>query len=238
MLHFLRIRHLSWALSLFPLAGWAQPASHPPARAAGLPQAVSEALNAELFYEVLLGELSTGAGDPGTGYALMLEAARRSNDSALYRRAVEIALQARSGDSALAAVRTWKNAQPQSRDANRFQLQILVALNRTGDTAEPLRQELAQTPTPSKAAALQSIPQFYARTSDKALAASVVEQALQDELNDPALSSIAWSTVGRMRLAANDPTGALAAAQKAQALSPSADNLALLALELVAEGVS
>ena len=143
MLHFLRIRHLSWALALLPLASWAQPASRPPARAAALPQAITEALNAELFYEVLLSELSTSAGDPGTGYALMLDAARRSDDSALYRRAVEIALQARSGDSALAAVRTWKNAQPQSRDANRFLLQILVALNRTGDTAEPLRQELA-----------------------------------------------------------------------------------------------
>ena len=238
MLHFLRIRHLSWALALLPLASWAQPASRPPARAAALPQAITEALNAELFYEVLLSELSTSAGDPGTGYALMLDAARRSDDSALYRRAVEIALQARSGDSALAAVRTWKNAQPQSRDANRFLLQILVALNRTGDTAEPLRQELAYTAAPNKAAALQAIPQLYARTSDKALAASVVEQALQDALNDPALSAIAWSTVGRMRLAANDPMGALAAAQTAQTLSPSADNLALLALELVAEGVS
>jgi hypothetical protein len=34
-------------------------------------------LDAELFYEIFLGELTTQSGDPGAGYALMLEAARR-----------------------------------------------------------------------------------------------------------------------------------------------------------------
>ncbi len=84
------------------------------------------ALDAELFYDILVGELSTSQGDPGTGYALMLEAARRSGDAQLYRRATEIALQSRSGEYALAAARAWKEAQPQSREANRYVLQILV----------------------------------------------------------------------------------------------------------------
>ncbi len=50
------------------------------------------ALNAELFYELLLGEMTTSAGDPGTGYNLILDAARRSGDPQLYRRATDIAL--------------------------------------------------------------------------------------------------------------------------------------------------
>jgi tetratricopeptide (TPR) repeat protein len=198
----------------------------------------SEALNAELFYEVLLGEMANGAGDPGTGYSLMLEAARRSNEGDLYRRAADIALQARSGESALAAARAWKAALPESRDANRYLLQILVALNRIGETPDLLRQELAQTPPGAKTAALQSLPQFYRRASDKALAASVVEQALADALADPALGPTAWATVGRMRLAAGDKKGALAAAQRAQALDPASDSAALLALELSDQGVA
>ena len=60
----------------------------------------------------------------------MLDAARKTNDPALYQRAVEIAFQARSGDAALQAARAWKQAYPQSREANRYVLQILVALNR------------------------------------------------------------------------------------------------------------
>ncbi len=246
MVHILRFRHLAWAVALVagPFAAWAQqpslrphaPASHAP-RAADAAQS-SEALNAELFYEVLLGELTNSAGDPGTGYALMLEAARRSHDGDLYRRATEIALQARSGESALAAARAWKAALPQSREANRYMLQILVALNRIGETPELLRQELAQTPPRSKAAALQAIPQLYGRASDKALAATVVEQALADELANPALGPSAWTTVGRMRLAAGDKRGALAAARRAQTLDPASDSAAMLALELTEEGVA
>jgi len=243
MVHILRFRHLAWALALAagPLAAWAQQPSRPHAPAAS--RAVdaaqsSEALNAELFYEVLLGEMANGAGDPGTGYSLMLEAARRSNEGDLYRRAADIALQARSGESALAAARAWKAALPESRDANRYLLQILVALNRIGETPDLLRQELAQTPPGAKTAALQSLPQFYSRASDKALAASVVEQALADALADPDLGPTAWATVGRMRLAAGDKKGALAAAQRAQALDPASDSAALLALELSDQGVA
>ena len=247
MPHFSRFRPLAWAAAALiasPFTAWSQQPglrAHPPAAAKPKPAIASpqasEMLNAELFYEALVGEMTTSAGDPATGYALMLEAARRSNDPDLYRRATEIALQARSGDSALAAVQAWKAAQPQSRDASRYQLQILVALNRTGETAEPLRQVLANTPDPLKAAALQSIPALYARVSDKAQAASVVEKALAGTLNDPALGSSAWASVGRLRLAAGDKQGALAAAQRAQAFSPVSDNAALLAMGLSEAGV-
>ena len=65
--------------------------------------------------------------DPGGGFQMMLDAARRSNDSAVYQRAVEIALQARAGESALQAARAWRQAKPDSREANRFVLQILLA---------------------------------------------------------------------------------------------------------------
>ena len=55
----------------------------PPAELEDTDAAASDdaaALNAELFYELLLGEMTTSRGDPGTGYALMLDAARRSGD--------------------------------------------------------------------------------------------------------------------------------------------------------------
>ena len=67
------------------------------------PPSSDAALDAELFYEILLGEITFRAGDPGSGYALMLEAARRSNDEKLYKRAADIAVQSRAGDAALAA---------------------------------------------------------------------------------------------------------------------------------------
>lgn len=201
------------------------------------PQTTGAELDAELFYEIFLGELTTQSGDPGAGYSLMLDAARRSGDSALYRRATDIALQARSGDYALAAAREWKEAQPQSREANRYTLQILIALNRIGETPELLRQELAQIPPASKVAALSALPQLYGRASDKTLAANVVEQALTDELRHPATGPAAWTALGRMRLWAGNKAGALEAARRAIALDDASDVAMPLALELMEEGV-
>lgn len=190
-------------------------------------------MTAELFYEVLMGELTARSGDPGAGYALVLDAARRTRDDALFQRAIEIALQSRSGDAALAAARAWKDTLPQSREARRFELQILIALNRIGETAEPLRAEVAATPPVERPLLMATIARTYARATDKKLAASVVEQALAEDLKNPATSAPAWTTVGRLRLAAGDTSGALDAALKGQEADPSADGPAILALELI-----
>ena len=194
------------------------------------------AQDAEIFYEILLGEITTRSGDPSSGYALMLEAARTSNDENIYKRAADIALQARSGEAALAAANAWKDAWPQSREANRYVLQLLVALNRIADTAAPLQQELLLTKAQAKATAFQALPQLYRRASDKALAAPVVQQALASALKHPDTGAAAWATVGRMRILANDKKGALEAAHRAQKFDPNYEGTALLALELMEEG--
>jgi hypothetical protein len=49
-------------------------------------------MDGELFYQLLLGELNARGGEPGTGFSLMLDAARKTNDAQLYERAVDIAI--------------------------------------------------------------------------------------------------------------------------------------------------
>lgn len=206
-------------------------AQAPSAPAAGT--ATVSALDAELFYQLLLGELNARGSEPATGYALVLDAARKTNDPALYERAVEIAFRSRSGDAALEAARAWKQAHPQSREANRYVLQILLALNRVPESAEPLKRELALADAADRPAVIAVIPRSYARVTDKKAAAAVVEQALADQLADPATGAAAWTTVGRLRLAAGDTEGALAAARRAQAVNPAAEGPVLLALEIM-----
>ena len=106
----------------------------------------NSALDATLFYQLLLGEIELREGQAGTAYQLMLDAAKRSKDEQLFRRATEIALQARAGDQALSATLAWRQALPESTDALRYQIQLLVALNRTADAEEPLGLLLRQTP--------------------------------------------------------------------------------------------
>jgi tetratricopeptide (TPR) repeat protein len=196
----------------------------------------ASALDGELFYQLLLGELDAEGVEPAAGYSLILDAARKTNDPALYQRAVDIAFQARSGDAALQAARAWKQAFPQSREANRYVLQILVALNRVVESAAPLKAELALADPKDRNAILAVIPRSYSRVSDKKLAASVVEQALAEYLVEPASGAAAWTAVGRMRLAAGDKADALEAARRAQAVSPTGEGPALLALELMDPG--
>lgn len=217
-------------LALSAPALHAQAPANPPAKTA-IP--ADSGMDGTLFYQLLLGELNTQAGEPGAGFSLVLDAARRTGREQLFQRAVEMALQSRSGDAALQAARAWKQAIPASREANRYVLQILVALNRVADSAEPLRQELNTAPADALAATIAVIPRTYARVSDKKLAATVVEQTLKDTLANPATSALAWTTVGRMRAAANDEAGAIQAVQRAHAADPVNEGATLLALELM-----
>ncbi|MDP3138921.1 MAG: tetratricopeptide repeat protein [Burkholderiaceae bacterium] len=209
------------------------PAAQSAASVAASPEPLISAMDGELFYQLLLGEIKAIDEEPGPAFQLILDAARKTNDPRLYQRAVAIAFQARSGESALQAARAWKQAQPLSREANRSVLQILIALNRIGDTAEPLKSELALIDPRDRSLALSTIPLNYSRATDKKLAASVVEQAVADYLVQPATAAGAWTAVGRMRLAAGDLTGAFDAARRGQAVNVRAEGPALLALELM-----
>lgn len=217
------------SLALLP-AGHAQQAPTAPGTDS---QARPSALDAELFYEVLLGELNARGSETAAAFSLMLDAARKTNDPALYQRAVEIAYQSRAGDAALQAARAWKQAHPASREANRALLQVLLALNRVQDTAEPLKAEVALAPVPERIATINGIPRLYARVGDKKAAAAIIEQALSDQLQQPATGPAAWTAIGRARLTAGDTNGAIEAARRGQALGPTSESPALLALELM-----
>lgn len=226
------------APSLQPTAP-AAPAAAPPAASAALPDAQTvqpSALTAELFYEILVGELSARTDEPGAGYALILDAARQTRDPRLFQRAVEMTLRARAGDAALQAARAWKETLPNSREAGRAELQILIALNRISETVAPLRAELAAASEVEHPALMGAILRSYGRASDKKLAADVVEQALADDLKNPKTAALAWTTVGRMRLMAGDASGALQAARKGQEADPTAVGPPTLAVELIDPG--
>jgi tetratricopeptide (TPR) repeat protein len=190
-------------------------------------------LDGELFYQLLISEISVRAGDNGSAYGLMLNAARKANSPLLYERAVEIALRARSGDAALDAAKAWAHAFPSSVQANRFQLQILLGMNKIAETQEPLKRELASLAPAERAAAISQLPRYFSRTTDKKLAASVLEKTLATELPNRMTGPSAWAAIGAMRLQAEDADSALDAAQRGAALNPVAEEPVLLATALI-----
>ena len=190
-------------------------------------------LDGELFYRLLVSELSAQNGDAASAYALMLDTARKANSPRLFERAIEMALMARSGESALQASQAWARAFPASREANRYVLQILIGLNRNGELLEPLKRDLAGLNTSERSAAIAQLPRYFARTNDKATAAAVVEQALAADINSPQTGPSAWATVGRLHLMAGNAEGALDAVRRGVALNPKAEEPIALALILV-----
>ena len=199
----------------------------------------NSAMSGELLYVILLGEMNLRQGEPAAGFALLLDAARKSNDVALYDRAVEIALQARSGDGALIAARAWSQAWPQDRKANNQVLQILLAVNQVTESLEPLKKEITLAPDSERDTVINLIPRHFARVTDKKRATAVVQQALDPYLTkNTTTSAVAWTSLGRMRLASDDITGALEAAKKGQGADNKAQGPLLLAMELMSKKVA
>ncbi len=233
----------SLAASL-PASAQSRPAQDAPARQAAEGDApiIGSQLDAQLFYELLVGEIELREGDSGTAYRLLLDAARRTSNETLFKRATDVALQARAGEQALDAVVAWRKAVPESTDAMRYQVQLLVALNRVGETEEPLVALLKGSPKPTLPGLIDAVPRLLARSADRAAAASVVEKTMQPFLDDGDTRVAALVAVGRGWLGAGEPAKALDHAQRAAALDPAADGPALLALEMLrttpaAEGI-
>lgn len=199
------------------------------------PAPTRSALDALLFYQLLIGEIELRQGQPAVAFEVLLDAARRTRNEQLFRRAVDVSLQARAGDRAMAAARAWRQALPDSLDAVKLQLQIVSALNRPADAAEPLKFLLTRTPEAERGALIASIPRFFQQAADPKAVAAMLEPVLQPYLQPVATRVAANVALGRTWAQAGDTTKALALVRRAHELEPSAIGPALAALELMAK---
>ena len=191
-------------------------------------------LDAPLFYQILVGEIELRQGEPGAAFEVILDAARRTRDDGLFRRAVDIALQGRAGEQALAASRAWRVARPESPDALRLQLQVLLALNRPAEIAEPLKALLSFTPAAERGALIAVLPRFLQRSSDLRVVTLAIEEALKPYASAPATRNAVLVARARAWMHAADGNRALALAQEAHAQEPTSSGPVLLALDLMA----
>jgi tetratricopeptide (TPR) repeat protein len=213
------------ALSLAPLAHSATTPS--PSRVENSP------LDAQLFYQLLIGEIELRTGEASNAFEVLLDAARRSRSEQLFRRAIEVALQARAGDQALTAARAWRATLPESAEALQYVVQLLVTLNRAPEALDPTRALLKMTPTPQRSALINSLPRLFARAGDRAQAAGLIEQALQPYVDAPETRVAARVAMGRAWLGAREPAKAIELARRAHTQDPAAEGPAMLAIELL-----
>ena len=204
-----------------------------PAPAASAPAFVNSDLDASLFYQLLIGELELSASEGSTAFLVMLDAANKTKSEQLYKRSADMALQMRSGSQALIVVQAWRRALPASRGAHRYLIELLVALNRSAETAEPLRSLIRLTPEAERPTLINSLPRFFERTGNRKLIPEILTDALQPYVDSPATDDASLIAIGRGWQVAGDSTRALEFAQRAHALDAGAEGPVLLALELL-----
>lgn len=211
----------------------AQTPTQTAAQSATRSAAQNSSMDALLFYQLLIGEMELSAGRAGNAYDVILDAARRHNDASLFQRAVEIALQARAGEQALAAARAWRKALPDSVDALRFQAQILMALNKPEEVVEPIAAWLLDAPAIERPALIAGLPRLLQRVADRQLALSLLERMVSPYKDLPGTRVPSQVALGRLHLAAGQAQQALALAQQAASEDKASAGPVLLALELL-----
>jgi Flp pilus assembly protein TadD len=228
---------------LVPVAAWAQDknAALPPAGPASVPTIAPPApppvensyLDGRLLYQLLEAEFALREGEPGDAIELMLQAARTNKDDALYRRALQIAVEAGAGDKALGIVRSWRQTLPKSTEALLTEVRLLIELGRVADTAEPLKQLLSLSTPAERSALISSLPRAQQHAKDKTAAAEQFRQLLQPYMDAPDTRTAARVALGRIRLNQGQPVYALELAAQAQAQDPKALQPVLLALDVM-----
>ena len=190
-------------------------------------------LDAALFYQLLIGEIELRDNEPGAAYSVLLAAAKKSKNEQVFRRATEVALQARAGDLALRAAQEWKSTLPLSLEACRYVVQLLVALNRSSEAAEPLRSMIELSPPGDRVALISSLPRFFERAGDRKSTPAVLEKALAPYVDQPGTKVAAMVAIGRAAQNSGDDARALELVNRAHAYDRLAQSPVLLALDLL-----
>lgn len=191
------------------------------------------AMDAPLLYQLLIGEMELGAGRNELAFEVLLDAAKRARDEALFRRATQVAVQLRSLDKAAQAVRAWRQALPQSVDALRFQMQLSLAGQRWDDASQAFQALVERTPVERRPMTVSALPSLVEQVNDRAVVLRAFEPALQNIARDPALTPAAFTALGRLWASAGDVNKALSMAESAANANPQSSEPMPLALELM-----
>ena len=222
---------LARAVALASAVVWAQAGAQAPASAS--PPPTNSSLDAPLFYQVLIGEIELRSGRVANAFEVVLDAAKRQGDEALFQRATDIALQARAGEQALGAVQAWRSAKPRSISPLRYQTQILLAINRPADIADPLSVWLSLVPTMERPALIAGLPRLLQRMPDAQQGLAMATRLLAPYREAAGTRVATRLALGRMHLAAGDALQAADLARSAAADDLSAPGPVLLALDLL-----
>ena len=133
-------------------------------------------LTSTLLSQLLRAEFAFRKGDWQGPYLTMMSLAQQTRDPRLARRAAEMALAARQPEDTLAAVRQWRQLDPQSDEATQYYLGMVILSDNISDAEEIFRKRIEGAPAKVRGVVLYQVQQLLSRAKDKEGANAMLER--------------------------------------------------------------
>ncbi|CAN7604459.1 tetratricopeptide repeat protein [Massilia sp. LjRoot122] len=135
-------------------------------------------LTSSMLNQLLKAEFAFRKGDWQGPYLTMLSLAKQTRDPRLARRAAEMAVAARQGDDTLAAVRLWRELDPESDEATQYFVGMVVTSDNIADVEPIFVERLRKAPADARGMLLFQIQQLLGRAKDKEAAGAMLERVI------------------------------------------------------------
>ena len=189
------------------------------------------ALTSSMLNQLLKAEFSFRKGDWQGPYLTMLSLAQQTRDPRLARRAAEMAVAARQADDTLAAVRLWRELDPQSDEATQYFVGMVVTSDNIADVEPIFVERLQQAPADKRGVLLFQVQQLLGRAKDKEAAAAMLERVIAPYSN----TFEAHIVRAQAALARGDKATAERAAQAALGAKPDSEIAVLMMAQVIEE---
>ena len=180
-------------------------------------------LTSDLFYKLTKAELDFKRGQWQSAYLSMMVLAQQTRDPRLAKRSAEMALAAKQGNEALAAIRLWRELAPDSDEAAQYFLGFSVLGDDLTEAEQVFAERLKATPPATRGLSMFQMQQFLLRAKDKAAAHALMQRVLKpyDAMLETHL------VLAQGAYAAGDNEQARAEAKRALAIKPDSELAAL-----------
>jgi tetratricopeptide (TPR) repeat protein len=180
-------------------------------------------LTSDLFYKLTKAELDFKRGQWQSAYLSMMVLAQQTRDPRLAKRSAEMALSAKQGNEALAAIRLWRELAPDSDEAAQYFLGFSVLGDDLSEAEQLFAQRLQAAQPSARGLAMFQMQQFLLRAKDKAAAYALMQRVLKpyDAMLETQL------VLAQGAYAAGDSERAQAAAKRALSIKPDSELAAL-----------
>ncbi|RZA35725.1 MAG: tetratricopeptide repeat protein [Lysobacteraceae bacterium] len=187
------------------------------------------ALTSSMLNQLLKAEFAFRKGDWQGPYLTMLSLAQQTRDPRLARRAAEMAVTARQSDDTLAAVRLWRELDPQSDEATQYFVGMVVTSDNIAEVEPIFVARLREAPPDKRGMLLFQIQQLLGRAKDKEAAGAMLDRVIAPyEGSFEAHIVRAQGALGR-----GDRPAALRAAQAALAAKPDSEIAMLMMAQVI-----